>query len=134
MSNTYSWYSQLKKPKFAPPAWIFGPVWTMLYILIFISFGYVAYIFYKGAIPFIVILPFIINLIANFIFVPIQFGLKNNILALIDILIVLATIIWLMVSIFPYVSWVVYANIPYLIWVAFATILQISVTWMNRSK
>ena len=132
MNKAYSRYSQLKKPKFAPPSWIFAPVWTVLYILIAISYGYVGYLFYKGQIPFLVLFPFILNLIFNFAFTPIQFGLKSNFLAAIDILLVLGTMIWAFVSIYPYVSWVVYINIPYLIWVAFATILQLTVTWMNR--
>ncbi len=132
MFTTYSWYSQLKKPKFAPPAWLFGPVWTFLYVLIFISFGYAGYLFFKNEIPFIVLLPFILNLIFNFIFVPIQFGLKNNYLASLDILLVLGTIVWIFLAIFPYVSWIVYVNIPYLLWVSFATVLQLTVTWMNR--
>lgn len=130
--KNYEWYQQLRKPKFAPPAKIFGPVWTFLYIIILISFGYVAYLSFSGKIPFAIFLPFLLNLIFNVIYTPIQFGLKNNWLALLDILLVLATIKLFMAAIFPYASWVVYVNIPYLVWVSFATILQISVTWMNR--
>ena len=133
-TRNYEWYSQLKKPKFAPPAWLFGPVWTFLYLIILVSFGYVAYLSFTNKIPFLVFMPFILNLIFNVIYTPIQFGLKNNWLALLDILFVLGTIIWLMNAIFPYAPWVAYANIPYLAWVVFATILQISVTWMNRNK
>jgi len=130
--RNYDWYQQLKKPKFAPPAWLFGPVWTFLYLIIIISFGYVGYLSFTGQIPFIVFVPFILNLIFNVIYTPIQFGLKNNYLALIDILCVIVTIKLFMTAIFPYTPWVVYVNIPYLAWVSFATILQITVTWMNR--
>ena len=142
MSRAYSWYSQLNKPKFAPPAWLFGPVWTFLYILIAISYGYVGYLFYTtkslttslqaNQITFMVLLPFILNLIFNFAFTPIQFGLKNNYLAAIDIFLVLGTLIWALVAIFSYVPWIAYVNIPYLLWVSFATILQLTVTWMNK--
>jgi len=132
MNKASSWYSQLKKPKFAPPSWVFGPAWTILYILIAISFGYVGYQFYLGQIPFIIVLPFILNLIFNFAFTPIQFGLKNNYLAALDILLVLGTMIWAYIVIFPFISWVFYIGIPYLAWVSFATILQLTVTWMNR--
>jgi benzodiazapine receptor len=59
-------------------------------------------------------------------------GLQNNYLAAIDILLVLATLIWALVAIFPYAKFVTYANIPYLLWVCFATVLQITITWMNR--
>lgn len=134
MKNTrnYDWYQQLEKPKFAPPAWLFGPVWTFLYLIIIISFGYVGYLSFTNQIPFIVFVPFILNLIFNVIYTPIQFGLKNNYLATIDILLVLVTIKWFMLAVFPYASWVVYANIPYLAWVSFATILQLTVTWINK--
>ena len=130
--NINSWYSQLKKPFFAPPSWLFGPVWTVLYILIAISYGYVGYLFFTKKIPFIVFLPFILNLIFNFAFTPLQFGLQSNILAAIDILLVLGTLIWALIAIFPYIPWVTYINIPYIFWVSFATILQLTVTWMNR--
>jgi len=132
MNNTTSWYSSIIKPSWAPPSWLFGPVWTVLYIIIFISFGSVFYKFFHKQIPFIVFLPFILNLIFNFLFSPIQFGLQNNYLATLDILLVLGTLIWLIVSIWPYMKWVALANIPYLIWVCFATILQITITVLNK--
>lgn len=132
MNNVYNWYSQLIKPSFAPPAWLFGPVWTVLYILIAISYGYVGYLFYTKKIPFIVLLPFILNLIFNLVFTPLQFGLQSNILAAIDILLVLGTLVWALVAIFPYVPWVAYINIPYILWGSFATVLQLTVTWLNK--
>ncbi|MFA6368851.1 MAG: TspO/MBR family protein [Candidatus Shapirobacteria bacterium] len=131
MNPTYNWYQSLIKPSWAPPSWLFGPAWTFLYTLIAISFGYVFYLFSKGKITFLVLLPFILNLIFNFAFTPLQFGLKNNLLAMIDIILVLITLIWFMISIFPHVKWVVYLNIPYLLWVSFATVLQITVTYLN---
>lgn len=129
--NESQWYQQLIRPDWAPPAWIFGPVWSVLYFLIAISFGYVFYLFIKKKIPFIVVLPFILNLIFNFAFTPIQFGLQNNILAAIDITLVLLTLIWAMYSIHKYAPWVTYINIPYFLWVSFATVLQFTVTFLN---
>lgn len=132
MKNTYNWYQTLIKPSWAPPNWLFGPVWTVLYIIIAITFGFVAIKFFRKQIPFIVFLPFILNLVFNLAFTPLQFGLKSNILAAVDILLVLATLIWAMVVIYPQIKWVVYANIPYLLWVGFATILQLTITFLNR--
>lgn len=132
MNNTYNWYQSLIKPSWAPPSWLFGPAWTFLYTLIFISFGYVFYLFSKGKITFLVLLPFILNLIFNLAFTPLQFGLKNNFLAMVDIILVLITLIWFLISIFPYAKWVTYINIPYLLWVSFATFLQITITYLNR--
>jgi tryptophan-rich sensory protein len=133
MAN-YEWYQNLIKPSWAPPAWLFGPVWTALYVIIAVTFGAVFYKAFTGKLPWIVALPFMLNLIFNFAFTPIQFGLKNNILALIDILLVLMTLIWALVSLFKTYSdlhWIVYANIPYLLWVSFAAVLRISITYLN---
>lgn len=132
--KNYSWYQQLIKPSWSPPAWLFGPVWTVLYILIAISFGVVIYKATTRQIPMIVILPFLLNLVFNFAFTPIQFGLRNNILAAVDILLVLGTLIWSIVSIYPVIQWVSLINIPYLLWVSFATVLQLTVTFLNWKK
>jgi len=127
----YNWYSQLIKPSWSPPAWLFGPVWTFLYILIAISFGKVFLMAWQKQIAFIVALPFILNLVFNFAFTMIQFGLKNNLLAAADILLVLGTLIWAILAIFPYARWITYINIPYLLWVSFATVLQLTITYLN---
>lgn len=129
--QSYNWYSTLIKPEWAPPAWLFGPVWSVLYAIIAISFGYVAYKYSKGLIPFMVLLPFILNLVFNFAFTPLQFGLQNNLLASIDILLVLGTMVWAGIVIYPFIPWVVYVNIPYLIWVSFASVLQLNITYLN---
>lgn len=121
----------LKKPSWAPPSYLFGPVWTVLYILIAASFGTV---FYKAAtkqIPSAVAIPFILNLAFNAAFTPLQFGLQNNLLAALDILLVLATLVWALVAIYPHLRWVAYINIPYLLWVIFATVLQLTITNLN---
>ncbi len=126
-----SWYQELIKPEWAPPSWLFGPVWSVLYAVIAVSFGYVIYLYFKGTVPFIVLLPFILNLVFNFAFTPLQFGLQNNFLAAFDIVLVLGTLFWALYAIHPYVPWVMYANIPYLLWVSFATILQFTITYLN---
>ena len=130
--NTFTNYANLIKPSFAPPAWVFGPVWAVLYLIIFSTYGYVFYQFLNKKLPFLVILPFILNLIFNFSFTYFQFGLRNNFLASIDIVLVLLTIIWMFIAIWPFYKAVVYLNIPYLIWVSFATVVQLSITYLNR--
>jgi tryptophan-rich sensory protein len=132
MNNTYNWYQTLIKPSWSPPSWLFGPVWTVLYIIIAGTFGTVFYRVITGKLSWVVALPFVLNLIFNFAFTPIQFGLKNNFLAAADILLVLGTLIWAFVAIWPHARWVVYANIPYVLWVSFATILQLTITYLNK--
>ncbi len=129
--ETYSWYKELIKPEWAPPSWVFGPVWSILYTIIAASFGYVIYLYFKGTLPFIVLLPFLLNLVFNFVFTPLQFGLQSNLLAAIDIIFVLGTLIWALYVVYPYVPWVTYINIPYLLWVLFATVLQLTITYLN---
>jgi len=130
--DSSNWYAALTKPKWAPPAGVFGPVWSLLYILIAVSFGYVFIQFFQGDLSWPVVLPFILNLLFNFAFTPLQFGLKNNLLAAVDILLVLLTLIWAVVGIGPQIPWVAYINIPYLLWVGFATALQLEITRLNR--
>ncbi|MFH2068388.1 MAG: TspO/MBR family protein [Candidatus Omnitrophota bacterium] len=130
--NTYNWYSQIIRPSWSPPSWLFGPVWTLLYILIAVSFGKVFLMVWKKEIAFLVALPFILNLVFNLSFTPLQFGLRNNLLAAIDILLVLGTLIWAMVAIYPHARWIAYIQIPYLLWVSFATVLQLTITYLNR--
>ncbi len=127
-----AWYGQLAKPFFAPPASVFAPVWTVLYLIIAVSFGYVLLQTLKRRFPFSVLLPFILNLVFNLAYTPIQFGLKNNALASIDILLVLGTLAWALAAVWRRARWVALVNIPYLLWVAFATVLQLSITWLNR--
>jgi benzodiazapine receptor len=133
-ANTARQYNTYKRPSWSPPSWLFGPVWTVLYILITISYGYVGYLFFFHALPFVIVVPFILNLIFNAAFTFIQFRLKNFALALVDILLVLATLLWALVAIHPYSTWVSYVNIPYVMWVSFATVLQATITFLNRKK
>ncbi|WP_395055322.1 TspO/MBR family protein [Polaromonas sp.] len=131
-TSSAAWYAQLAKPFFAPPAAVFGPVWTVLYIIIAISFGFVLLQYLKRRLPFGVLLPFILNLVFNAIYTPIQFGLKNNLLASLDIVLVLVTLVWALAAIWRRARWVALVNLPYLAWVGFATVLQLSITWLNR--
>ena len=91
--NSRAWYRELKKPTWAPPPYLFGPVWSVLYILIAISFGYTAYQSATGNMPLFLLLPFALNLLFNVLFTPIQFGLKSNELGMLDIYLVLITLI-----------------------------------------
>jgi tryptophan-rich sensory protein len=113
--NEHIWYEGLKKPSWAPPAKIFMPVWIFLYVIIAWSFAFAFY-----------------GIIFNFAFTPIEFRLKNIVLALIDVLLTLGTLIWAMIAIFPFWAPIAVLNIPYLLWLIFASALQIAVVIKNR--
>lgn len=128
-------YTQLIKPSWTPPSWVFEPVWTILYAIIAVSFGTIFLKAFTKEISWIVALPFVLNLIFNFAFPLIQFRLGNNFLASIDILLVVGTLIWALYAVWhsaPELRWVVYINIPYLLWGVFATCVQLTITYLNR--
>jgi len=126
------WYQSLIKPSWTPSSLTIGTIWTILYPAIFVSFGIIFYKAFKREIPFFVALPFLVNLVANFAFTPILFGLKNLPFASFDILLVWLTIVWGIKSIWPYSKILAFLQFPYLTWVSIATILQLSITFLNR--
>jgi tryptophan-rich sensory protein len=125
------WYNALAKPSWTPDGGTIGLIWAVLYPVIVVSFGYVFVQTMRGKLPRAVAVPFAINLVANLIFTPIQFGLRNLPLAAADILVVLGTIVWSMAAVWPHARWVAAAQIPYLVWVGIATVLQLSITAAN---
>lgn len=129
-----TWYNGLAKPSWTPAPATIGLIWQILYPIIFVSFGFVFSQMFRGKIRWFVGLPFATNLVANLIFTPIQFGMRNLPLAAVDILIVWITIIWMMISIWRYYRWVALAQVPYFTWVSLATVLQLSITAMNWGR
>ena len=80
-------------------------------------------------------LPFILNLLFNLTFTPLQFGTKSNLLAAIDILLIVGTLLWAFYAIWNApvnLQWIIYVNIPYLLWGSYATGLQLTITYLNR--
>jgi benzodiazapine receptor len=129
-----TWYDSLAKPSWTPAPSVIGTIWTIIYPIIFIVFGYVIFRVVRGDIPWQVVVPIAVNLAANFAFTPIQFGLRNLPLATADILLVLVTIVWAMIAIWPYSRVASVALTPYLAWVSTASVLQVSITLMNRGR
>lgn len=131
-SNIATWYVLLKKPPFNPPNWVFGPVWTVLYILMTISLYRVwRKGFKKKEIKTAVIL-FFVNLFLNALWSITFFGLKNVSLAIVVIIALLLSIIVLIrkFSVIDKVSSKLL--IPYALWVSFATILNFSIWILNK--
>jgi tryptophan-rich sensory protein len=129
--DSVSWYQSLNKPSWAPNESVFGRVWSVLYPIIFAVNIYIVILLSQNKISWLVALPFWLNLFFNLSFTPIQFGLKNNLLAALDIYLVLFTIIWAMIAIWPFAKIVTIAFVPYLIWVGIATALQTYIAFNN---
>jgi benzodiazapine receptor len=125
------WYNSLAKPSWTPAPATISLIWMILYPIILISFGFVFVQAARKKLPGKVAVPFAINLVANLLFMPIFAGLRNVPLAAADIVIVWATIIWMMVAVWRHCKWIAVAQGPYFIWVSIATVLQLSITAMN---
>jgi len=126
------WYQSLAKPSWTPAPGTIGFIWQVLYPVILGTFGFVFVQAARKKIPWLVAVPFAVNLVANLAFTPIQFGLRNLPLAAVDILVVWGTILWMMLAIWRHSPWVALAQVPYFVWVSIATVLQLSITWLNR--
>ncbi|MBI4038125.1 tryptophan-rich sensory protein [Candidatus Daviesbacteria bacterium] len=123
-SSIPTWYVTLNKPFFSPPNWIFGPVWTTLYILMGISL-YLVWI--KNKVPTVFWTQLILNAVWSIIF----FGLQNPSLALVDIVALWIAIVLTIKAFYPISKPASYLLIPYLAWVSFASILNLSIVLLN---
>lgn len=119
------------KPAWTPPPSAIGTIWTVLYPIIAVAFGAIVVKVIRGDLRSAVLVPVAINIVSSVAFTPIQFGLRNLSLAAVDILIVLVSIVWTMVLVWPDARWIVFALVPYFVWVGTATVLQLSITFAN---
>lgn len=118
------WYSNLIRPSFSPPNWLFGPVWTLLYILMGIAF-YLIWV--KRGVSIL----FIIHLFFNALWSVLFFGLKNPLLALIDLIIIWLFILVLIISFYKIKKLAAWLLVPYLFWVSFAGALNLYIWVLN---
>jgi tryptophan-rich sensory protein len=133
MNGPGLWYDGLKKPSWTLSPTTIGAIWTVIYPLIAVAAVATAFKAWKGELSRWVLLPLALNLVANAAFTPIEFGLHDLSLALADIVLVLVTIVaWMALTWRPGSIWIAAVLAPYLIWVSIATVLQVSITFMNR--
>jgi translocator protein len=125
-----TWYATLNRPSFNPPNWVFGPVWTSLYILLGISF----FLIWKET-PSkkrnLAIIIFSIQMLFNFSWSFLFFYFNLIGIALLEIILLwisIAAMIYLFYKIKPLAA---YLNMPYLLWVSFATILNAGYYFLN---
>lgn len=121
------WYASLEKPAFNPPNWVFGPVWTVLYILI----GFVGWRFWRGDEKQLQSLWWT-QLVLNFAWSPIFFTAQQLLIAF-GVVLALDLVIWLFIA----KAWrnnrlIAILFVPYALWTAYATLLNATLWWMNR--
>lgn len=125
------WYASLNRPFFNPPNWVFGPVWTTLYILLGISL-FLIWKLDSGKERNLAIFAFLLQLILNFGWSFLFFYFKMIGVALSEIIILWIAIV-IMLSLFYKIKPIAaYINIPYLLWVTFASILYSAYYFLNR--
>lgn len=129
-SSVNNWYTTINKPAFNPPNWIFGPVWTILFILIGISF-YLVWSLDFGNKKWLAIGIFSINLLLNLFWSLLFFGLRNPFLALIEIIILWMVILANIIVFYNISKTAGMLLIPYLLWVSFASILNYYIYLLN---
>lgn len=124
------WYTTLIQPSFNPPNWVFGPVWTLLYVLMGVS-HYRIWTSEKTSDRTTALRLFWLQLGLNFFWSLIFFGAGQITLALVEILL-LWICIALMIRRFYFIDRVAaWINVPYLMWVSFATVLNAAYAWLN---
>ncbi|MGB4859131.1 MAG: TspO/MBR family protein [Dokdonella sp.] len=128
LSMPDAWYAALNKPSFNPPSWIFGPVWTVLYVLIAVAGWRV----WKQAGGWCGALSlWLLQLVLNGLWTPLFFSMHRIDLALIDIVALVVVLIATIIAFFKrdrVASWML---VPYLSWVSFATLLTASIYRLN---
>ncbi len=121
------WYSQIILPTFNPPSWVFGPVWNLLYIFMSVA----AWIAWKKISDKKILQVYFVHLFFNSIWSIIFFGFHQIFIALIDLVIILAFIIWLMKIYYQDSKISFLLMIPYLLWSFYALILNTTIFYLN---
>ena len=124
-----TWYASLAKPGFNPPNWLFGPVWTLLYILMGVSL----YLVWQQArsMASLAIIVFIAQLALNFAWSFIFFKLQSPVGALVDIISLWLFIVVAIILFYPLSKTASWLLVPYLAWVSFATALNAAIVRLN---
>ncbi len=125
------WYDSLNKPGFTPPEWVFAPVWTVIYILMFVSFGlvFVAKFQWLSVVAYLL---FFVQIGVNLSWSPAFFE-QHNLRKAFGLSVLLALLIFLMMIVFFYISkWAGVLLIPYFVWCIFASVLSFEILELNE--
>ena len=121
------WYSEVIQPSFSPPSWVFGPVWTTLYLMMSMSI-WLHWISIKKKKVLII---YFIHIFFNGLWSIIFFGFHNIMIALLNLLVILFFIIWLMMIYYKSSKLSFLLMFPYLLWSCYAFLLNISIYYLN---
>lgn len=134
-SSVSTWYRRLKKPPWNPPAWVFGPVWTVLYLMM----GLASWLVWQkrpahkkkvgNALTW-----YGLQFTFNSLWSPLFFGLRRTGLAMADIVALWGALLTCLVKfgrVQPLAGWLL---VPYFLWVSFASTLNAAVWWLNRNR
>ncbi len=124
-----TWYQFLTRPFWTPPNWVFGPVWTTLYVLMGISAGLVWRTDKKG--KWWVLALFFAHLIVNVAWSVVFFGMHDPVSGLLIIKALWLLIVALMLVFWRYSRTATYLLIPYLVWVTYASTLNLGIIMLN---
>ncbi len=125
-----TWYNKLQKPSINPPSWVFGPVWTVLYALMGISSFIISRKKEQGQKVSMIV--FYLQLMLNFLWTALFFGMRSPFAALVEIF-----ILWILVFVTVILFWRISIRaalllVPYLLWVSFASVLNFRFWRINR--
>lgn len=126
-SSVSTWYVTLVKPSFNPPSWVFGPVWTILYLMMGIAL-YLVWIKKNEIKAFIV---FAIQIVLNALWSVLFFGLQKPLYAFIEIIFLWVAILFTIFYFYRINKTSAYLLIPYILWVSFASVLNFYIYILN---
>lgn len=127
--NINDWYVYLHKPTFNPPSWVFAPVWTVLYVMIGISGGFLWC--HRKQFPLLFLL-YLIQLFFNFLWSFVFFGMHQIGWAVVDIVLLWLSLLWALILAYSRVRGVFWLLLPYFLWVSFASFLNFCIWQLNR--
>lgn len=123
-----AWFATLQKPSFNPPSWVFGPVWTVLYILIGIA-G--AKLWHQRRVMKSAFAFYIIQLVFNFLWSFVFFGAQQIGLAIINMLLIILFVVLTLIKSRQHAPSVIGLLLPYLLWLGFALVLNVTLWQLN---
>lgn len=132
LQSIYNWYNTLTKPAFSPPNWVFGPVWTTLYILMGVAMYRVWQKGYNRKSVRQAINLFLIHLAVNVGWSFVFFGLQSILGGMVVLIILWGFIITIVREFYRIDRTAGYLLIPYLVWVSFAGILNFTLLTLNQ--